>query len=118
MRFRIAVRAVEAWLIADAETLAAFLHVRRSFFPSNPDTLPNPKQSLVDLARRSSRSEIRKDMTPKVNSPGTTGPAYASRLIEYVSDHANGWRPGEAALTSESLRRCRASLVALTATAG
>ncbi len=33
MRFRVAVRAIEAWLLADVERLAAFLHVRETQIP-------------------------------------------------------------------------------------
>jgi hypothetical protein len=115
MRFRVAVRAIETWLMADADTLSDFLHVRRAFLPANPDALENPKQSLVDLARRSNRAELRKDMVPRTGSGNNIGPAYSSRLIEYVSDHSNGWRPNQAARVSDSLRRCWASLQTLAA---
>ncbi len=108
MRFRVAVRSVEAWLIADAETLADFLHVRRSLIPAVvPDALGNPKELVVNLARRSTRAEIRKDMVPRPHSGNNVGPAYSSRLIEYISDRNNGWRPNIAAMGSDSLRRCR-----------
>ena len=60
MIFRVAVRAIEAWLMADVETLSNFLHVRGSLVPSDPDGLSHPKESLVNLARRSPRAEIRK----------------------------------------------------------
>jgi hypothetical protein len=113
MSFRVAVRAIEAWLMADAERLANFLHVRRSLVPAHPDGIENPKESLVNLARHSSRSEIRKDMVPRPSSANSIGPAYASRLIEYILDPAKGWRPSIAAKSSDSLRRCRRSLQAL-----
>jgi hypothetical protein len=116
MRFRIAVRSVEAWLLADADTLADFLHVRISLVPTNPDMLVDPKESLVSLSRRSTRAEIRKDMVPRPGSGNSVGPAYASRLIEYISDRKNGWRPNVAASMSDSLRRCGDSLQTLIAT--
>jgi hypothetical protein len=103
------VRAVEAWLMADAETLSDFLHVRGSLVPSDPDGLSHPKESLVNLARCSTRAEIRKDMVPRPGSGNSIGPAYASRLIEYILDDRNGWRPNIAASISDSLRRCRES---------
>jgi hypothetical protein len=113
-RFRIAVRSVESWLMADPDTLSAFLHVRRTSVPVHPDALENPKLSLVNLARHSTRTDIRKDMVPRPTSSSKVGPAYASRLIEYVSDRDCGWRHAQAASASESLRRCRASLRTLT----
>jgi hypothetical protein len=114
MRFRVAVHSVEVWLMADAETLANFLHVRRSLIPVVPDAQANPKELVVNLARRSSRAELRKDMVPRAQSGNSIGPAYSSRLIEYISDRNNGWRPRVAATRSESLRRCRDSLRTLT----
>jgi len=110
MRFRVAVHAVEAWLMADAETLSDFLHVPRALVPSEPDGLSHPKDSLVNLARRSTRAEIRKDMVPRPGSGNNIGPAYSSRLIEYALDRRNGWRLNIAADVSDSLRRCTQSL--------
>ena len=43
--FRVAVRAVEAWLLADAERIAAFLRISRSKVPADPESLDNPKAS-------------------------------------------------------------------------
>jgi hypothetical protein len=110
MRFRIAVRAIEAWLMADMDTLSDLLHVRRSLIPVNPDIVEDPKRQLVNLARRSARTEVRKDMVPRTGSGNSVGPAYSSRLIEYISDQSRGWRPKEAVRVSDSLRRCWTSL--------
>jgi len=100
--FRVAVRQVEAWLMADAETLAAFLGVRRHTIPANPEALPNAKAEMVNLARQSRWSAIRQDMVPRPGSGRAVGPAYPSRLIEYAEKH---WRPEVAAQRAESLRR-------------
>lgn len=100
--FRVAVRAVEAWLMADAEALADFLGVGRKKVPVDPETLANPKQALVNLASQSRKREIREDMVPRQGSGRTVGPAYASRLIEFVYAH---WRPAKAADRADSLRR-------------
>ena len=53
MRFRIAVRAIEAWLLSDAERLAAFLSISVTKIPSNPDAEPEPKtRKPSECARR------------------------------------------------------------------
>ncbi len=57
MCFRVAVREVEAWLLADREQIARFLSIARSRVPQSPETLDNPKQRLVELARHSRRRE-------------------------------------------------------------
>jgi hypothetical protein len=100
--FRVAVREVEAWLMADADSLAGFLSVARSRIPADPEQLQNPKTELVNLARNSRRREIREDMVPRERSGRQVGPAYASRLMEYVETR---WRPDLAAQRAESLRR-------------
>jgi len=100
--FRVAVHAVEAWLMADAETLAGFLGVARSNIPANPESLPDPKATLVGLAASSRHRDIREDMAPQPGSGRRVGPAYTSRIIEYAGQH---WRPGTAALQSGSLER-------------
>jgi len=100
--FRVAVREVEAWLMADVERLAAFLRVARNTIPANPEGLDDPKTAMVNLARSSKRMAIREDMTPRPGSGRQVGPAYSSRLIEFVSSF---WRPDVAAMRSDSLRR-------------
>jgi hypothetical protein len=105
--FRVAVRAVESWLIADAAGLAAFLGVAPAKIPHDPDALPAPKNSLVALARASRRKAIREDIVPRPESGRPVGPAYTSRVIEFASQH---WQPDEAARRSESLRRTIACL--------
>jgi len=100
--FRVAVRQVEAWLMADAETLAAYLGVMPRRIPVAPETLPNAKVEMVNIARRSRRSAIRQDMVPRQGSGRAVGPAYTSRMIEYAERH---WRPKVAAQHADSLRR-------------
>lgn len=110
MCFRVAVREVESWLIADQQHIARFLGVAVSRIPVMPETLDHPKETMVDLARQSRKREIREDMVPRPGSGRAVGPAYTSRLIEFASDQVNGWRPDIAASNSESLRRCLACL--------
>jgi hypothetical protein len=107
MCFRIAVREIESWLMADAQTLAPFLSVPRGRVPSRPETLENPKTGMVNLARRSRRRAIREDMVPRDGGGRRVGAAYSSRLIEYVETR---WRPEVAAQHAESLRRTIACL--------
>src|SRR2546426_1547856 len=92
--FRVAIREVEAWLLADAERLAGFLTVALSRLPPDPERLDDPKTTMVSLARASRRRDIREDMVPRPESARGAGPAYASRLSEFVS---SCWRPAVAA---------------------
>lgn len=103
MCFRVAVRAVEAWLLADCSELARFLSVPTSLVPRRPEDEPDPKVAMVNLGRRSRRRAIREGMVPGRNSHRRVGPMYDSILMEFVH---NGWRPSEAARRSESLESC------------
>ena len=104
MSFRVAVREAEAWLLADRERIAAFLAVPVSSVPGNADCVVDPKLLIVNLARGSRRRDIREDMTPRADSGRLVGPAYSSRLIEFIEGR---WRPRVAAQGSDSLRRFR-----------
>ena len=106
MCFRVAVRAIESWLLADREGLAHYLRIGRSIVPADPDNLLDPKGTVIELARRSRKRDIREDMSPRPGSGRRVGPAYTSRLIEFVEDRDNGWRPDVAVGASDSLRRC------------
>lgn len=105
MCFRIAVREIEAWLLADRERFASFFRVRLSDVPAEPELLDDPKEEVIELAQRSRSRDIRLDMVPRPGSGRKIGPAYVSRFIEYVSDRQKGWRPERAARSAESLNR-------------
>jgi hypothetical protein len=117
MCFRVAVREVEAWLLADRDRIAHFLSVAKARVPIEPEAEEHPKNVIVNLAASSRRRDIREDIVPRRGSGGAVGPAYTSRLIEYVQDQQSGWRPQVAADHSESLRRCIACLRELVETA-
>lgn len=102
MIFRIAVREVEAWLLADLDAIADFLHISRDNVPRDPETLDDPKRTLVNLARGSGSREIREDLVPRDGGGRSVGPAYTARMTEFATLN---WRPEEASKRSPSLRR-------------
>ncbi|MFN8524145.1 MAG: DUF4276 family protein [Chloroflexota bacterium] len=101
--FRVAVHELEAWLLADRDAIATYLGIRTNHVPADPDRIERPKRALLDLVARSRNRELKTDMLPRPSSGASEGPAYASRLIEYVESK---WRPDVAATSSDSLRRC------------
>lgn len=100
--FRVAVREVEAWLLADREGMAEFLGVAEDELPEEPEAVSDPKKLVVELARRSRRRWVREELVPDSRSGRKEGRAYASRLAEFAR---GGWRPEVAAGRSPSLRR-------------
>jgi hypothetical protein len=113
MRFRVVIRAIEAWLLADRERFADFFSVPPSAVPGQPDALPDPKSALLVAVARSRHKPIRVDMLPREGSGRKVGPAYTSRVIEFASDGNRGWRPDVAARSSPSLSSCLTRLDSL-----
>ena len=113
MCFRVAVRAIESWLIADAQRFSEYFGVAMRHIPPNSESVRRPKQALVNLVRQSRRREVREDMVPRPASGRQVGPAYSSHLIEFVSDKTQGWRPTIGANSCNSLKRCLDSLKVL-----
>jgi len=104
--FRVAVREIETWLLADRDRCSQFLGIPKSKIPEAVEGIADPKQLLINLARKSRKLLIQSDMVPSTNSGRQVGPAYDSRLIEFVTDAQNGWRPDHAAKLSQSLEKC------------
>ena len=113
MCFRIAVRAVEAWLLADTQRFAEFLGIAAANLPAAPDELDNPKRKVFELAHCSRRRSIREELSPRQGSGQREGPLYTSHMIEFVVDRNRGWRVAQAARHSPSLQSCMDCLARL-----
>ena len=107
MHLRIVRHSVEAWLLADKQRFSEFFSVSASRIPKDPELIERPKDQLIQIVRNSRRRAIREDMLPRQGSIAKEGPAYSSRLAEYVEV---AWRPETAAEVSDTLRRCLARL--------
>lgn len=86
--FRVAVREIESWLIADRENLASFFSISPNLVPSLPDTLPDPKQTVITLARKSKKRNIREGIPP-VDTFASIGPGYNNELRNFIQNHWN-----------------------------
>ncbi|HEY7213346.1 MAG TPA: hypothetical protein VIC28_01890, partial [Thermoanaerobaculia bacterium] len=107
MRFRVAVRQVEAWLLADRARVADLFQVSLDVIPPNPETLDDAKWVMVQLARRSRNRRLREEIVPEANTSAKVGPGYTARMIEFAT---NLWRPQIAKLSTPSLASCLRSL--------
>lgn len=113
---RIAVRAVESWLLADKEGLARFLAVPVSAFPNeSPDRIPDPKRAPVEIAGQSRKRAVREDMVPAPGRRATAGPGYTDQMREFIE--GGHWHPRRAADRSDSLQRALGALHRLAASA-
>lgn len=100
--FRVAVREVEAWLLAHRSALADYFAVSEAHIPVDPESLPDPKQSLIAAARKSRRREIREAIVPAAGTSAKQGPDYNACLGRFVIEN---WDPHEAQKQSDSLKR-------------
>ena len=100
--FRVAVREVEAWILADGIAFATFLGIPRQVVPANVEEIENAKEFLIDLARRSRRRDLRDDIVPPPGSTRKQGPNYSGRLVSFVE---GAWSAVRAQERSPSLRR-------------
>jgi hypothetical protein len=111
MLFRVVVRELESWLLADREHLAEFLRVSVDKLPLNPEQVDDPKQLLVNLARHSRSARIRSALTPEPHSTALVGKLYNSELRLFIHE---SWDVDSARKNSLSLDRCLLRLRALT----
>jgi hypothetical protein len=107
MHLRIAVRALEAWLLADVQGVASYFSVGRHHIPTDVERLPDPKRALIDVAGRSRKRAVREDMVPDRQTTARVGPGFIARILEFAD---SDWSWERAAKQSESLRRCLARL--------
>ena len=105
--FRICVREVEAWLLADREAMAAFLRINLTTLPPAPESLPDPKAKLIALAQNAPRN-IRVGLTPVGRA--AIGPDYNDLLSDFI---AGSWSIKRAVARAPSLARARQRIAEL-----
>lgn len=105
-KFRVCVREIEAWLMADRQSFANLLGVPINRVPASPDDLADPKRTLLHLAREGSRA-VRSDLLIQRGAVASQGLGYNRLLGEFV---ATQWNLIDAATNSDSLSRAIARL--------
>jgi len=98
--FRVPVREIESWLLADRDVFACFMGIPKANFASKPDELPDAKQHLFNVISRG-RKKWHRDMLPQAKT-ASIGPLYNEKLCEFIRDK---WDPARAATNSPSLTR-------------
>jgi len=102
MLVRVAVREVESWLLADGEGIAKLIQVPTVKIPGNPDELPDPKQVLLNLARKSKSRRFASEFVPATGSKAKHGPLYNLHLTAFAE---KSWDSNRAERASPSLKR-------------
>ena len=98
---RVAVREIEAWVLADRSGTADFLGVSPNLIPLNPEELADPKSFLLNLARKA-RREVRSELIVAKGAIASQGLGYNRALSLFVS---STWSIENAILRSASLSK-------------
>lgn len=107
--FRVCVREIESWILADRVGFARLIGVNRAIIPRNPDDLDDPKRSLLQIARRGHNS-IRQELLAVRGTVASQGLGYNRTLCAFAE---TDWSLDRARANSASLQRAVRSLAAL-----
>jgi hypothetical protein len=103
--FRIAVREVESWVLADHQAMRQLVG-KKGVLPTQPDELPDPKQALLGLGKTAPKS-VRDDLIKTIDGQLRQGLGYNALLTHWIN---TAWSPERAAERSPSLARARVRL--------
>jgi hypothetical protein len=98
---RVAVRETEAWLLADRVGMANLLGISPNKIPLNPESLPDPKRFLLQLAHKAKR-EVRSELIATKGAVASQGLGYNRLLSSFVK---SDWQLDDATNNSESLSK-------------
>ena len=99
--FRVAVREVEAWLLADREAFGAFLGISHAKIDRDVERISGPKEYVLNLARKS-RGAVRRELVPAKGAVASQGFGYNACLGNFVEKE---WSPERASENSSSLKK-------------
>jgi hypothetical protein len=108
--FRVAVREAEAWLLADRKNFASYLRISEQKLPREPESLPDPKATLIELAKSSRIRKLREGIVPAKGMTAKQGPDYNGCLLPFIQ---SDWNLQEAAGRSRSLAKAIQRLLEL-----
>lgn len=99
LMFRVAVREIESWILADFENFASFLGISQGRMPRNPDELADPKNTLFNIVSHSRKKELKEGILP-IDSNANIGPLYNVIISNFIQTQ---WSVENAVQNSPSL---------------
>ena len=100
LTFRVAVREIEAWLLADRTGIAHFLGIATNRVPAYPEQDMDPKKVLIRLASTSRYPSVKRAIVPM--GTATQGRDYNGCLGRFAT---SDWDVGQAAGNAPSLAK-------------
>jgi len=108
LHLRLAVRAIESWLLADSSGIASVLRVPTGSVPLDVEAVADPKSLIVSLAHKSRSKSIRGGVGARRGQ--RVGALYQAVMTEFVRD---AWDWNAACARSRSLAGCCRVLASL-----
>lgn len=87
--FRIVVREIESWIMADRDAFANYISISPNKIPRDIEQIEDPKEFLLNLIKVSGNREIKNDMLPPKGSTSKFGPLYNDLLRNFIINHWN-----------------------------
>ena len=63
--FRVAVKEIDAWILADKKGIAKTLNISPDIIPSEPEKIDNPKELLMQLAKKIKKQKNQRRISTK-----------------------------------------------------
>ncbi|EOG6950026.1 DUF4276 family protein [Edwardsiella piscicida] len=96
----VSVREIESWILADRVGFSSYFKVSKDKIERDPDELLDPKEKIINLAKQSKDSVIKKGIPPANGAAAKVGLSYNSLLTGFIRDE---WDMSRAAEASPSL---------------
>lgn len=113
--FRVVVRELESWLLADRQGIAGFLRIPIARVPAAPEDEGDPKRTLVNLARGSRSRRVSEALVPAQGASAVVGRDYNAEMERFILDE---WSPVAARTVAPSLDKCMTRLAELAGALG
>ena len=108
--FRVVVRELESWLLADRQGIARFLRIPVARVPAAPEEEDDPKRTLVNLARSSRSRRVSEALVPAYGASAVVGRDYNTEMERFIRSE---WSPAAARTAAPSLDKCMTRLTEL-----
>ncbi|MFE8047574.1 DUF4276 family protein [Brenneria goodwinii] len=100
--FSVPIKEVESWILADKSGLSKFLNISENKIDRDPDTVADPKEKIIYLAKNCKNRSAKNGIPPKPKEISKVGLSYNTVLVDFVNNH---WSIERASNNSPSLRR-------------
>ncbi|EMU6899336.1 DUF4276 family protein [Serratia bockelmannii] len=107
LKLVISVREVESWILADREGFGSYFKISKDKIDRTPDALLDPKDKIINLARYSKDSAVKRGIPPVAGAASKVGLSYNRLLTDFIQQE---WDINRAIQISPSLATAMATI--------